>query len=258
MVITDRFVYLHIPKSGGTFVEEALRLLFAEEPGLYFDTSTPPYRGRFGCAGQHECFFQVPIEHQNKKLLVTIRNPYDRHVSLFEFGWWKNHPHDTFDPLRIKAAFPHFPELSFGEYLTAVNDWELIDPSYAPAGGHAAFADLGVGPMTFDMIRFLAPDPESVFAGLPEFLSEKKYRHELPAATFVPTHRLNTGLHAFLLEMGFERSRIDFILSLGRILPDGSTRTEDMAWPDYYTPETRQLVRDRERMLFEMFPEFDE
>lgn len=258
MVITDRFLYIHIPKSGGTFVEKALRLLLAAESELYIDTSSPPNRGRFGCPDQHERYCQVPIEYRMKQLLVTIRNPYDHHVSLFEFGWWKSHPHDTFDPLRIKAAFPHFPELSFGEYLAAVNEWELIDPSYAPPGGYGALADLGLGPLTFDFIRFLSPDPDSVFARLSQFLAEKSYRHDMPAATFIPTHRLNTGLHGFLLEMGFERSRIDFILSLGRELPEGSTRTEEMTWPGYYTEESRQLIRERERFLFEIFPEFDE
>jgi hypothetical protein len=258
MVLTDQFVYIHIPKSGGSFVEEALRLLLDGKPGFYLDSGSPGNRGMFGCADQHDRYCQLPLEYRDRKLLATIRNPFDHHVSLFEFGWWKNHPQDTFDPQRIKDAFPHFPELSFSEYLAAVNDWTLVEPSYAPKGGYDKLIELGVGPLTFDFIRFLAPDPEAVFASLPQFLAEGGREEALAVANFIPTHRLNSGLHAFLLGLGFEPSRIDFILSLGRILPDGSTRTENMDWQPYYNAESKRLVRERERVLFEMFPEFDE
>lgn len=257
MVITDRFVYLHIPKTGGTFVEASLARLLEGGPGLYVDSANPPYRGSFGCPDQHERYCQVPAQHRDKQMLLTVRNPYDHHVSLYEFGWWKTHPGDTFDPDRIRAAFPHFPELEFAEYLAAVNDWELNEPSYAPAGGYGVLAELEIGPLSFDFIRFLAAEPEDVFAKLPDLVQAGNLRSNFPAASFIPTDQLNVRLHAFLLGEGYPAPQLDFILSSEKIRPAGSTRTETMPWTSYYDDASKRLVRRRERLLFEMFPEFD-
>ena len=155
MVITDRFVYLHIPKTGGTFVEEALSRLLSGDTS-YIDTANPPHRGTYGCPDQHERNCHVPAEYRDRPLLASVRNPYDHHVSLYEFGWWKTHPQDTFDPNRIAEAFPHFPELSFSEYLEAANDWDLNEPGYAPPGGYGPLKEHDIGPLSFDFIRFLA------------------------------------------------------------------------------------------------------
>lgn len=257
MVITDRFVYLHIPKTGGTFVEARLAQLLGNGPGLYIDSADPPHRGTFGCADQHERYCQVPLQHRDKQMLLTVRNPYDHHVSLYEFGWWKTHPGDTFDPSRIKAAYPHFPDLSFAQYLQASNDWGLNEPSYAPAGGYGVLSELEVGPLSFDFIRFLAPDPELVFANLPSLIARGELWSCFPPASFIPTHDLNAGLYRFLLSQGFVESQLESILSSDKLRPAGSTRTEAMHWASYYDDASRQLVRRRERLLFEMFPEFD-
>lgn len=257
MVITDRFVYLHIPKTGGTFVEASLAELLGNGPGLYIDSADPPYRGGFGCPDQHERYCQVPLQHRDKQMLLTVRNPYDHHVSLYEFGWWKTHPGDTFDPVRIKLAYPHFPDLAFPEYLAAVNDWELNEPSYAPAGGYGALAELEIGPISFDFIRFLARDPEQVFADLPALVAKGELPSCFPPASFIPTNDLNARLHGFLLSQGYAASQLDFILSRSKVRPAGSTRTEAMHWAGYYDDASKQLVRRRERVLFEIFPEFD-
>ena len=257
MVITDRFVYLHIPKTGGTFVEASLAELLKKGPGVYIDSADPPHRGSFGCPDQHERYCQVPLPHREKQMLLTVRNPYDHHVSLYEFGWWKTHPGDTFDPRRVKEAYPHFPELEFSEYLAAINDWELNEPSYAPAGGYHTLAELGVGPLSFDLIRFLARDPDHVFANLSRLVSSGELRSCFPPASFIPTDKLNSGLHDFLLGQGYAASKLESILSREKLRPAGSTRTETMYWSGYYDDASKQLVRRRERILFEMFPEFD-
>lgn len=257
MVITDRFVYLHIPKSGGTFVEEALSRLLTNGPSLYIDTANPPHRGNYGNPDQHERHCHVPLQYRNRPLLASVRNPYDHHVSLYEFGWWKSHPGDTFDPRRIVQAYPHFPELSFTEYLEAANDWDLSEPSYAPASGFGPLKAAGIGPLTFDFIRYLAPDPDAVYDALGQSgaLLDASW---LPPASFLPTHRLNHALYEFLLGQGYEPARLEFILGMAKVFPGGSKRSAAMAWPSYYDERSKALVRHRERFLFELFPEFDD
>ena len=52
-------------------------------------------------------------------------------------------------------------------------------------------------------------------------------------------------------------SAVAFVRSVPKIFPLEGGRTEEQAWPRYYTPELKRLVRERERLLFAMFPEFD-
>ena len=52
VVVTDDFVYIHIPKTGGTFVETALRAAVQRRGAPYVDTSTAVGRAELG-AGKH-------------------------------------------------------------------------------------------------------------------------------------------------------------------------------------------------------------
>jgi hypothetical protein len=257
VILTESFVYLHIPKTGGTFVEAALGQVLKPRCRTYTDTSETEHRGRYGVPDQHERLCDVPAEFRDRPLLVSVRNPYDHHVSLYEFGWWRHHPRDTFDPDKVRTAYPRFPDLTFREYVHAVNDWGLNEPSYAPRGGYGQLAALNVGPLTFDFIRFLARDPEQVLSELGEPLVGEGGLAWLPEATFLPMHRLNASLHAFLLEQGLSHDAADPVLTMARVLPDGSTRSAGMTWPGYYDDATRALVRHRERLLFSLFPEFE-
>lgn len=73
---------------------------------------------------------------------------------------------------------------------------------------------------------------------------------------FIFTHRLNQQLHDFLLENGYPKTDIDFILKKEKVLPQGKGRNREQ-WEKYYTPELKDLVRKKDRLLFDLFPEFD-
>src|SRR5262245_14068913 len=123
MVITDKFVYIHMGKTGGTFVEKVLSRLHSDDNGFYLDTSTAAGRRLLGSVDQHESVREIPVEHRNKKICFTIRNPFEHYVSRYEFAWWKKEPNAIFDEDTIKAIYPSYPDLSFGDYLGALNNW---------------------------------------------------------------------------------------------------------------------------------------
>jgi hypothetical protein len=60
-----------------------------------------------------------------------------------------------------------------------------------------------------------------------------------------------------LLGAGYPKERLEFILHLGKIRPDGGSRDPASDWKDYYTCDLKALVREKERFLFEMFPDYD-
>lgn len=77
-----------------------------------------------------------------------------------------------------------------------------------------------------------------------------------PNLHYTFTHDLNHGLYQFLRKLDFPHEEIAFILEHNKVLPRKGGRREDQAWEKYYTPELKALVRRRERVMFEMFPEF--
>ncbi|MDB5984959.1 MAG: hypothetical protein JWR16_12 [Nevskia sp.] len=69
MVITDRFIYLHLHKSAGTFINEAL-LRFV--PGAHM-------------LGYHLPRSQIPAELRHLPILGFVRNPWSYYVSWYAF-----------------------------------------------------------------------------------------------------------------------------------------------------------------------------
>jgi hypothetical protein len=255
-VATDELLYIHVPKTGGTFVEAVLQRVYASRPGSFIDTSRPQDRGRFGHRDQHDPLERIPEPWRSKPLLATVRNPYDHHVSLYEFGWWKHHEHDTFDPGRIRLRYPHFPELSFPEYLAAVNDWNLVDPSAAPASLFPTLGSHSFGLLSLGYLQYLCADPDGVLADLPGLLASGGLARSFAPGTWIPMNRLNSGLHAFLRSLGHAEPELEFILDMAPVLPEGGTRAS-RRFLDYYDARSLELVRERERLLFELFPEFE-
>ena len=99
MIFTDRFVYVHEPKTGGTFVTSALFRLY----GLKWTRWThlrdavfreararhPKYGALVHDGNKHGLCRSIPAAHKAKPVLATVRNPFDLYVSQYEFGWWK-------------------------------------------------------------------------------------------------------------------------------------------------------------------------
>ncbi len=83
MIVTERFVFLHLHKSGGTFVNECL-LKFV--PGA---TSL----------GHHVPHSLLPREHAGKPVIGVVRNPWSYYVSWYAFQSAKKRSNLLFDVL---------------------------------------------------------------------------------------------------------------------------------------------------------------
>ena len=73
---------------------------------------------------------------------------------------------------------------------------------------------------------------------------------------FIRTANLNQELYDFLLSMGYAESDVNFILRHKKI-PRDRGNYHNLKWETYYTPELKQLVRQKDWLFFRMFPEFD-
>jgi hypothetical protein len=262
MVITDQFVYIHKPKTGGTFVTDALLKLYNGRWNSFIHAKLALLKAvRFSnhlgtlvlTADKHGGCRHIPESQLNKSLVTTIRNPFDYYVSQYEFGWWKRK-----EWLRYYQQFEtfanyrqHFPDLSFRQFM------ELMTLAFNKPPHHDFNNPQALGRNTIEFIESCFYHPEIVIARMSkDYVSSGAYRSDMFPVEFLFTHRLNQELFAFLLRQGYPEEEIAFIKTKEKVLPQGKGRTIEQKWERYYTPELKDLVRKKDWFLFELFPEF--
>ena len=254
MVVTDDFVYIHIPKTGGTFVETALRGVVQRRGAAYLDTSTAVGRAELG-AGKHGSVADLAAKHRDKPIVTTVRNPYDHLVSHYEFGWWRTHPGDVFDEESIRIEHPDYPEISFHEYVVALYDFRMLDKTYTSAMKRA-LQEADIGRRTIEYIRRLARQPDNV-APLKPLDAPRALAQATDGVHFLQCENLNRDLYEFLVTLGHPPERAQCVLEMERIYPYRPTRDPSRRWQEYYGPTLKELVRRKERAIFGTFPEYD-
>jgi hypothetical protein len=267
MLITSRFIVLNIPKTGSTFVRTVLKRVEARRNrGLrrrlrrLLRLDPKPIRElwfRKGGGGpfarirdQHGAYSQVPARYRHLPVVAVARNPLDRYVSQYEFGFWRDYPAGSLE--RVRADFPGFPDLSFAEFLDyyhrCANDY-LSEEERGPRE---------LGYQTRQLVRMIFRDPERALAEIHEdWIGSEAFVAGLPELEFLRQERLNETLHEFLLRHGYAPEEIRFVLDHERIQPPGGTsRMAGEDWRDRYDPDLTRKVLEREKLLFRIFEWF--
>jgi hypothetical protein len=297
VLLSDRFVYIHEPKTGGTFVTYALTQLhggvtevrpsrFAREairlrlPTAAFRferrrASAPsPGPAKYGPLyswNDHGTCSEIPRMFRSRQILATIRNPFQTYVSGYLFGWWKRPEFISLYQRTIddfSHRYPSFPDLSFREYL------EVMHASWTVPGNRDLYSGTGIGFQSERFIRFYFRVPwllrgtkhdiSSVVRKVHgEYVRSKRYEHDMFDVRFLRTERLNEELRGFLLDTGYGAADVEFVLTLKHVVPVGGAeigfteRATSHDWAAFYTPELREIVRKKDDLLFALFPEFD-
>jgi hypothetical protein len=260
MVITDDFVFIHLPKTGGTFVEQMLERLYRsknrnnfyyralQKIGHVKTTST------FINVNKHGACSDIPEAHRSKKIIATIRNPYDRYVSQYEFNWWKECL--PVNPDRVSKHYPQYPDLSFEAFIDFFNEMIRLLPS---AVNHSLYrTEFQIGYHTEQFVKQFFRNPDRVFLRIDEtYIQNGMYRKDMFDVTFIDMDFLNQDLCNFLVSIGHRPRELEFITKAEKIFPPRGGRSGSKKWREYYTPELKKKVRLRERFLFELFPQFD-
>jgi len=257
MILTNDFVFIHQPKTGGTFVTEVLARLYepVRERGMvnrWLRSLRPGGKKRMRNVLKHGTCNEIPIGYRHKPILGTVRNPYDRYVSQYEFGWWKEFPESFCSKAELAARFPRYPDLTFEEFIDLCNSPHLQSRTTRESPRASP------GRQTRQFVNYFFMNPDRVLPKIDEdYVAARKYETDMFPVHFLHTDRLNPELHAFLLGLGFDRGDIDFILATGKIFPPEGGRGDDKPWQKYYTPELKRKVRIKEQLLFALFPEMD-
>jgi hypothetical protein len=92
VLIHDRFVFIHVPKTGGTFLRHMLK---EELPDCY------PLGEDDGRV--HHGWDRIPDEAQGRPVLAFVRNPWDWYVSWYSFA--VGIPPERFDQARMRPLY---------------------------------------------------------------------------------------------------------------------------------------------------------
>jgi len=255
MFATNQFVYVHLPKTGGTFVETALQRLYGRQT-LNTIANKVARKLRLNVTVElpkHGTVRDIPQTLRRLTVLANMRNPFDRYVSMYKYQRYQKHPEQFgADNHVIMNRWPQFPNLSFEQYVHYMNDASafLRLPGFA--------SDDQPGLQTQQFLYFFTRNIEQCARNLtPESASNGRLIMMMPENIhFIFTNNLNQDLYNFLLSIGQPSHRIKFILDMRRVLPDGGGRNDSDHWEHYYTPELKDYVQRKERLLLELFPQF--
>jgi hypothetical protein len=118
LIIDHKYIFIHIPKTGGTYVTNVLEKLAG-----YGCIDLQIYSGKEKHAGLSKALKLFHGENSSEpKALASIREPVLHYVSRYNFRWWQS-PH--FWKQTISLKYPSFPNLTFDEFVDAINDYTV-------------------------------------------------------------------------------------------------------------------------------------
>ena len=264
MILTNDFVFIHFPKNAGSFVTECLYELYdgttdksrkksfsdnwkglvSKEHTNYsrkYISEALEYTGGM-LKTQHQGCDEIPEAHRHKPIVSVLRNPFDRYASLYKYEWWKRYP--ILSEERLKELFPHFPDLSFEEYLDLSFNHNLKEIR----AKNGIKVDIGFYSLYY--IKMFAKNYLSVLKSsnnIQDFI-DADY-HEV---FFLNQETLRDDLYEYLKKYNWADERLESIFKHEKV----NTSRNDYSYQHLYTDKTKKMIEEKEEFLFTLFPEY--
>jgi hypothetical protein len=230
MLVTDKFVFLHLPRSGGTFVSEVIRKFFpsAHEIGYHLPRDL------------------LPREYSHLPVLGTVRNPWEFYAS------WYHHQYSNirYSPLKnvLFCCLSENRELDFVQTIRnalslGMSD-DKLDFLIQTLPENFNYQERHIPNLTKDVMRKI----RGTGIGLYTFRFNQLFG---PAddVFFCRIESLRSDLMAFFERIGAASDALRrYVLGL-----DKKNISEHLHYSTYYTPELAELVLIRDRPLIERF-----
>lgn len=226
MLVTDKFIFVHLPRTGGTFVSEVIKKFFPSAHEI----------------GHHLPRELLPREYSHLPILGTVRNPWDFYVSLYHYilpkaaakllvSWMNENGGLGFsgsvrnllnlgvDDKRLDVLIEMLPERV---------DYSQTQIPNVTKNTMRRIRGTGVGYYTFRFNQMIG-DSDDVF--------------------LCQVGTLKQDLINFFDRIGESTDELrDYVLQSGK-----KNSTEHVHYSSYYTPELAELVSIRERPLIDRF-----
>jgi hypothetical protein len=253
VLISDELVFLHGPKTGGTFVTEVLTDVFTRlsRPLLNQD--------------KHGGVDDIPPEHASKRLTTAVRNPFDFYASHYRFGYWIDRDMDAVslwqhEPMRKR--FVSYPYVSFAEFVEGA----LRFGNWLPPRRQYLAEELKLGPATITALMYSVRRHVDLLEDLARSGDTAPLKEEVARTKLLHTESLSRDTYCWLLDLCVPHDLARIALSkrpvkplntpAGRVLEKGHGQPRETHWSAFFTDELRNTVFEREWLFFELFPEY--
>jgi hypothetical protein len=226
MLVTDKFVFLHLPRAGGTFVYEVVTKFFpsAREIGYHFPREL------------------LPREYSHLPILGTIRNPWEFYVS------WYHHVRPRGAASTFFSWVSENGNLGFLETIRnalnlGVND-ERLDVLIKMLPDRVDYGKRNIPNITKDSMRKV----RGTGVGYYTFRFNQLFGRA-DDVVFCRVETLREDLVAFFDGIGAGSDELhEYVLRL-----DKKNTAEYVPVPTHYTPELAELVNSRDSQVIERF-----
>ena len=250
---------------------------------------TPPV----GMLLRHTRLSQLPAQiRQNKQIVTCISNPLRWHIS--RFNYYKLNCDKLPHLLAMQQELGEFNDfrkyctkqmmakqniyyLGYLYYLNqnpqfrsrhkAGSGQEFIDEYRYPdetfhwwekAKDPAIKAPQHYGLLSILFFMFLSPEPWRQLSLSPSdyasYLNSPELKKDFGGIHFLGTENLNQATHDFLLSNGYPPQALAFIKNMKPL----NVSTEDAKLSSYYDKELAAEIHNKERLIFTLFPEYEE
>lgn len=226
MIVTDKFVFLHLPRGGGTFVYEVVRKFFpsAREIGYHFPRQL------------------LPEEYSHLPVLGVVRNPWEFYVSWYHHVQPRNSASITFSCLSENGKLGFVETIRNALNLGVIGG--KLDVLIEMLPEHVDYHRREIPNITKESIREFRGTGVGYYT-----LRFNQMFGKADDVFFCRLDSLRKDLVAFFDDIGVTTDELrDYVLRL-----DKKNTAEYTHVSNYYTAELAELVRIRDRQLVERF-----
>lgn len=255
MYISDNGVFINYPKTGSTFIRTAIEEINTNlksksllskitrennDKYTFNQILVPQIRSSVARVGEpdpHGVCDQIPEEYKESRIISVFRNPLDKLKSAYQYADFKKVKYFNDSAL---SKYPEFPNITFENfvdlYYTNPPGVEHIDNSIVHQ----------LGPQTIQFIKFFGKDGINRLRLGDIDLSDKRMFYDVK---FLRFNNLAEDLYRVLLEMGYKKKWINFILTAPKLNVSSGNRKKLE-----YREDQLELINEKEKFLinFEM------
>ena len=144
MIVTNSFVFTHLPKTGGTFVKERLEQFAENVAGFKVHDLERNRAFRF--------FFKEPILRKHPEI-QCIPNKFRGLPAVLNIRNVFEHYPKSISVEQVNTKYPNSPDLAFSEFLRCLNQWKYrknIQPYF-----RRRLSESQLGLNLWNLIRFI-------------------------------------------------------------------------------------------------------
>jgi len=226
MIVTDKFVFVHFPRTGGTFITDVIMRFFPSAQEI----------------GYHLPRYLLPNQYSHLPVLGAVRNPWEFYVSWYYHVW----PRDAATPLTSWLTENGKQQFE-GATRNALNlgtDNDRLEALIEKMPSNVDYGKRNIANITKDALRKI----RGTGVGYYTF----RFNHlfgDSAEVFFCRQERLRADLIQFLEQIGAATQPIRAYI----LAAEKKNSADHSHYSTYYTSELAELVSIRERAIIDRF-----